>query len=44
MPLDDLYETLADDLPARIAEEGHRVPNVELTFASDEHDAPLLDS
>ena len=26
MPLDDLHKTLADDLPARIAEEGHRVP------------------
>ena len=44
MPLDDLYETLADDLPARIAEEGHRVPNVELKFASDEYDRISLDN
>lgn len=38
MPLDDAYETLADGLPVRIAEDGHRVPNVELKFASDEDD------
>ena len=44
MPLDDLHETLADDLPARIAEEGHRVPNVELKFASDESDRISLDN
>jgi hypothetical protein len=44
MPLDDLYETLANDLPARIAEDGHRVPNVELKFASDEHDSISLDN
>ena len=44
MPLDDLYETLADDLPARIAEEEHRVPNVELKFASDESDRISLDN
>lgn len=44
MPLDDLYETLADDLPARIAEDGHRVPNVELKFAADEYDRASLDN
>ena len=44
MPLDDLHETLADNLPARIAEEGHRVPNVELKFASDESDCISLDN
>lgn len=44
MPLDDLHETLADDLPVRIAEEGHRVPNVELKFASDESDRISLDN
>jgi len=44
MPLDDLHETLADDLPVRIAEEGHRVPNVELKFASDEDDRTSLDN
>ena len=44
MPLDDLHETLADDLPARIAEEGHRVPSVELKFAFDESDRISLDN
>ena len=44
MPLDDLHETLADDLPARIAEEGPRIPNVELKFASDESDRISLDN
>ncbi|MEF8825034.1 MAG: hypothetical protein V5A27_01630 [Halapricum sp.] len=44
MPLDDLYETLGDDLPVRIAEEGHRVPTVELKFASDEYDRISLDN
>jgi hypothetical protein len=44
MPLDDLHETLSDDLPVRIAEEGHRVPNVELKFASDEYDRISLDN
>lgn len=38
MPLDDLFGTLSDDLPIRVAEHGHRVPNVELKFASDEYD------
>ena len=44
MPLDNLHETLADDLPVRIAEEGHRVPNVELKFASDKSDRIPLDN
>ena len=44
MLLDDLHETLADGLPARVAEEGHRVPNVELKFASDESDRISLDN
>ena len=44
MPLDDLHETLADGLPARVAEEGHRVPIVELKFASDESDRISLDN
>ena len=43
MPLDDLRETLADDLPVRIAEDGHRVPNVELKFVSNEYDRISLD-
>jgi hypothetical protein len=38
MPLDDLYDTLADGLPVRIAESGERVPNVEMKFVSDEYD------
>ena len=44
MPLDDLHETLSDDLPVRIAEDGHRVPNVELKFVSDEYDRISLDN
>lgn len=43
MPLDALHETLADGAPFRIAEDGHRVPNVELKFASDEYDYVSLD-
>jgi hypothetical protein len=43
MPLEDLHDTLADDLPVRVAEDGHRVPNVELKFASDEYDRISLD-
>jgi hypothetical protein len=38
MPLDDLYETLSDGLPVRIAEHGDIVPNVELKFTTDEYD------
>lgn len=38
MPFDELYATLADGLPVRVAEEGHRVPNVELKLATDEYD------
>jgi len=37
MPLNDLYDTLADDLVIRVAEDGHRVPNVELKFAHDRY-------
>jgi len=44
MPLEDVHETLADDLPVRVAEDGHRVPNVELKFASDEYDRISLDN
>ena len=43
MPLEDLHDTLADDLPVRVAEDGHRVPNVELKFAFDEYDRISLD-
>ncbi len=38
MPLDDIYETLSDDLPIRVAREGDVVPNVEMKFASDRID------
>jgi hypothetical protein len=38
MPLADLHGTLADDLPVRVAEDGHRVPNVELKFPTDRFD------
>lgn len=43
MPLDQLYETLADDLPIRVARADTRVPNVELKFATDEYDRAALD-
>lgn len=42
MPLESMYETLADDLPVRIAEADHRVPNVEVKFASDGYDRRSL--
>lgn len=42
MPLDDLYETVADDLPVRIAEVDHRVPTIELKFASGSADLASL--
>jgi len=44
MPLSDLHETLRDDLPIRIAEDGHRVPNVELKFATDRDDRISLEN
>jgi len=42
MPLEDLYSTLSDGLPIRMAEEGHRVPNVELKLATDEYDSASI--
>jgi hypothetical protein len=42
MPLADLYETVANDLPVRIAADGHRVPNVELKVATDDYDRASL--
>lgn len=44
MPLDALYETLADDLPFRVARSGDRVPNVELKFPTDEYDRTSLEN
>jgi hypothetical protein len=38
-----MFETLADDVPVRIAADGHRVPNVELKFASDDYDRRSLE-
>mgnify|MGYP000253557878 CR=1 FL=1 len=43
MPLNDLYDTLNDGLPVRVAEAEHRVPNVELKFPTDEYDRASLD-
>lgn len=43
MPLDDLFETLTEELPIRVAEKGHRVPNVELKLATDEYDRASID-
>lgn len=37
MPLDDLHPTLSEDHIVRVAEDGHRVPNVEPTFAHDRY-------
>ena len=42
MPLDQLHETLSDDLIFRIAEDGHRAPNVEMKFPSDTYDRTSL--
>jgi len=43
MPLADLYDTLSDGLPVRIAENGDIVPNVELKFATGEYDRLSLE-
>lgn len=43
MPLDQLYETLADDLPVRIAEDEYTVPNVEIKTPTDDYDRRSLD-
>ena len=42
MPLDQFHETLSDDLIFRVAEDGHRAPNVELKFPSDTYDRTSL--
>ena len=44
MPLDSMHEMLADESISRIAEDGHRVPNVELKFARDEYDRASLEN
>lgn len=38
MPLSELYETFADGLPIRIAEDGDRVPNVEAKVVRGDYD------
>ncbi|MDZ7729899.1 MAG: hypothetical protein U5K37_01130 [Natrialbaceae archaeon] len=38
-----MYDTLSDDLPIRIGERGHRVPNVELKFPTDRYDRLSLE-
>jgi len=44
MPLDSMYQMLNDGSIVRVAEDGHRVPNVELKFPSDEYDRASLDN
>jgi hypothetical protein len=44
MPLADLHTTLEDGLPVRVAEDGHRVPNVELKFPSDRYSRRSLEN
>jgi hypothetical protein len=43
MPLDELHATLSDELPFRVAASDHRVPNVEMKFATDRFDWTSLD-
>ena len=43
MPLDEMYDTLVDDLPIRVAEDGDIVPNLELKFPTDEYDRLSLE-
>lgn len=42
MPLDDLFDTLSDDVRQRIAEEGMMIPNVELWFVKNEYERAAL--
>jgi hypothetical protein len=42
MSLEACYQTLEDELPFRIAQQDHRVPNVELKFPTDEYDRASL--
>lgn len=44
MPLDSIHEMLSEGSIIRVAEDGHRVPNVELKFASDEYDRASLEN
>lgn len=42
MPLDDLYDTLSDDMRQRVAEDGTMIPNVELWFVKNEYERAAL--
>ena len=42
MPLDELFETLSDDVRQRVAEEGTMIPNVELWFAKNDYERAAL--
>jgi hypothetical protein len=44
MPLGDLRATPEDGLPVRVAEDGHRIPNVELKFPSDRYSRLSLEN
>ena len=43
MPLEELFETLDDDLRQRIAEEGTMIPNVELWFVKNDFERTVLE-
>jgi hypothetical protein len=42
MPLDELFETLSDNVRQRVAEEGTMIPNVELWFAKNDYEQTAL--
>jgi hypothetical protein len=42
MPLDDLFDTLSDDVRQRVAEDGTMIPNVELWFVKNEYERAAL--
>lgn len=42
MPLEELFDTLDDDLRQRIAEEGTMIPNVELWFVKNDFERTVL--
>lgn len=44
MPLDSMHQMLSERSIIRIAEDGHRVPNVELKFADDRYDRASLEN
>lgn len=43
MPLEELFDTLDDNLRQRIAEEGTMIPNVELWFAKNDFERTVLE-